>query len=245
MTDLAATEHGKRQLNASGARFMGQSFEAIANALKAVAGPSFEMDKFIKNVGSFQINRIGATNEAGDTINDNIIVAAAAAWNDANFRIAAPSDRFRVILGLKFTLFTMTAGDDVNVGTELVPEGATQQLIARGLMRLDRSRGRQTTQKSWQFFTGADNTRFQGQPLAGGIQAIDAAIAMPRMPSESEILPWGPQQALALPIDAINPQDQTNFTLAGLGNVLVADAYVDTLAVGVDAIVLDAVMSGA
>lgn len=245
MTDAVAVAAAQQKINAAGNQFMGMSFKAIADALKSVAGPSFKDGEFVAHVGNIQLNRIGATNEAGDSVNDLIVVANAGVWQDATFQIAAPSDRFRVILGLKLTLATKTAGQQIT-GAQLVPEGATQQLIARGLLRLDRSRGRMVTSRTWQFMTGADNSRFQGQALAAGAQAADFAIAQPRIPSEKEILPHGYGAGLWGCLDAINPKDRCQFTLTGLATQAVQGNGLgqNDLVVGVDALVFDAVMSG-
>lgn len=242
MADPAAVAAGQQKLSRSGNTFMGMTFRAIADILKSIAGPSFQDDKFVANVGNIQINRIGATNQAGETVNDLLRIATAGVWNDVQFQIAAPSDRFRIILGLKLTLVSTDDADVV--GAALIEEPWIQQLIALGLLRLDRSRGRMTVQRLWQFMTGADNSRFQTPALAGGNQAIQLPVAQPRIPSEQEILPLGLASAMYTPIDAINPQDRAQFTLAGLAGVDLIGAYADDLAVGVDAIVLDAVMSG-
>lgn len=239
MSNPAEVARAENALSASSNQFMGMTFRSIAAALKSVAGPSFEDSLFVARVGNIQLNRIGPTNDAGDTTNDIIRIATAGVYNEASFQIAAPSDRFRVVLGFKFTLYTL---DDADViGAALVPEGVTQQLIARSLMRLDRSRGRQVTSRSWQFFTGADNSRFQTENTPG---TFALAIAQPRTPSEIEIVPQGFQGGLISPIDAINPKDRLNVTLQGLNGVAVAAGYADDLGIGVDAIVYDAVMSG-
>lgn len=243
MPNPVAVAVAQEKIAGAANQFMGMSFKAIADALKSVAGPSFKDGEFVAHVGNIQLNRIGATNEAGDSVNDIIRIAAGGVFQDASFQIAAPSDRFRVILGLKLTLYSLTEDTDT-VGDFLVPEGAAQQILALGLARLDRSRGRMVTSRLWQFLTGADNSRFQGQALAAGVQAADAAIAQPRIPSEQEILPHGMGAGLWGCVDAINPKDRMNFTLTGLAGVPVANAYANDLGVAVDALVFDAVMSG-
>lgn len=243
MSNPAAVAQAQAKIARSGNMFMGQSFRAIADALKSVAGPSFQDTNFVAHVGNIQANRIGQTNEAGDSVNDILRVMTAGVWNDVSFQIAAPSDRYRVILGMKFTLYFLETGTD-NVGASPVPESVTQQLIALGLLRLDRSRGRMVTSRLWQFMTGADNSRFQTQALAAGVQAEAVAIAQPRIPSENEILPQGVSTSLWTAIDAINPKDRLNATLSGLAGVAAAGGFNQDIGVAVDAIVFDAVMSG-
>lgn len=234
MTDPIRNAQAQVALANAGRTFMGQSFKALADILVSQAGPSFDAAAFAARVGNVQVNRIGHTNEAGETINSLIRVAAGGVWQDAEFQVAAPSDRFRIILNAKFTLYTLD--DDDVIGDLNVPAGAAAQLIARGLMRLDRSRGRQTTQRLWQFLAGADNRRF--------VPGDDAAVEINRFPSETEILPLGFGPHLFAALDAINPNDRTRFTLSGLAGVDVAQAYDGDLGIGVDLIVADAVMSG-
>jgi len=233
------------ELESSAKRFMGMSFKQLANIFKSIAGSSFQADEFVRNVGSIQLNRISNTNDAGASINfPPVVVATAGVWNTAQFQIAAPADRFRIILNFKLTLFTLINATG-QVGEVLVPEGVTQQLIAQSSMDMNRSRGRSVRSRTWQFLTGADNSRFRTPALAAGVQAEDEAIAQPRLPSETQICPWGLQTHLNMALDAINPQDrmevQINGTLAGAD---VADGYAEDLAFAVDVLVLDAVKSG-
>lgn len=237
MSDPAAVANAQRKLAQAGRTFMGMSFKAIADVLKSVAGPSFDDRMFAAHVGNIQLNRIGATNEAGDTDNSFIRVVTGGVFNDNTFQIAAPSDRFRVILGLKMTLVTATPGDDTlgGVGVSNVPEPVIQQLIAGGNVRLDRSRGRMVQSRWWQFLTGADNFR---------VNAAAGNGALPRIPSEQEILPHGIASSLWTALDAINPKDRLNITMAGLAGQPAAAGFTDDLLVGIDALVFDAVMSG-
>lgn len=232
-----------REIDASAKMWMGMSFKQLANIFKSIAGSSFMMDEFIRTVGSIQINRIGATLDSGASTNNIVRVATAGVWNEAAFQIAAPSDRFRIVLNFKLTLYTLLNADDA-VGEVVVPEGATQQLISLGQMDMNRSRGRSVESRTWQFLTGADNSRFQGQALAAGAQAADAAIAQPRMPSELQICPWGLRTHLDLALDAINPQDRMSVRMSGLNSLAVADGYAEDLGLGVDVLVIDAVKSG-
>lgn len=245
MADPVQTAIAQQQVARAGNRFMGMTFEAIAAALKATAGPSFQDQMFVSNVGNIQLNRIGPTNEAGDTINTQIRPVVAGVWADVSFQIAAPSDRFRVILGLKITLATGTAGGNV-VGAQIVPSGIAQQLATLGLLRLDRSRGRMVTSRTWQFMAGSTPTRFQTPALAGGAQAIQIAVDENRIPSEYEILPHGFGAGLASCIDALNPKDRCNFTLTGLTGVTAQQVGLgaNDIVLGIDALVFDAVMSG-
>jgi hypothetical protein len=240
MADPAGVARAEIELSAAGNRFMGMTFKSIAAALKAVAGPSFDDSLFVARVGNIQLNRIGATNDAGDTVNDLLRIAVGGVYQEASFQIAAPSDRFRVVLGFKLTLYSI-ANDTDDVGGFLIPEGVTQQIIARALMRLDRSRGRQVTSRTWQFSTGADNSRFQTENTPG---TFALAIAQPRIPSENEILPQSFGGGLQSPVDAINPKDKMNVSLVGLNGIAVAGGYVQDIGVAVDAICYDAVMSG-
>lgn len=242
MTNPAQTAAGQRAISASAAQFMGMSFRAIADAFKATAGPSFQDAMFVSHVGNVQLNRVGQTNEAGDMNNTILRVCTAGVWNNVAFQIAAPSDRFRVILGLKLTLYSLA--DSGAIGGVDVPAGIAAQAIAQGLLRLDRSRGRSVTSRAWQFMTGADNRRFRQAALAAGAQAQATTAAQPRIPSEQEILPWGLQTALWTSIDALNPKDRSQFTFEGLNGVAAAESYDGDLGLGVDAIVFDAVMSG-
>lgn len=227
----------QQQLNASARTFMGLTFRALADIFAAQAGSSFDQSKFIANVSNVQVNRIGHTDQTGETLTGAaaiLRVATGGTWNDASFQIAAPSDRFRVILGLKFTLYTLTDADVI--GGANVEGGWVQQIIALGGVRLDRSRGRQTTQRSNQFHAGATNVRF--------VPSDDAAVQINRVPSEQEILPLGFNTHLLAAIDAINPNDRSNFTFTGLQGVDVVGAYADDIGIGVDAIVADCVMAG-
>ena len=240
MTNPMAVAEAQAKINRSGNQFMGMSFKAIADVLKSVAGPSFQDAQFAAHVGNIQTNRIGPTNEAGDTVNTLIRICTAGVFNDNAFQIAAPSDRYRVILGFKFTPYVIETGTD-NVGVQQVPEEVVQQLIALGLLRLDRSRGRMVNSRLWQFLTGGPASRFQTENTAG---TPAAAIAEPRIPSENEILPQGMGAALWMAVDAINPKDRLNATFAGLAGVAAAAGFVNDIGLAVDAIVFDAVMSG-
>lgn len=248
MGDTAAEIAARQKLNNSGNSFMAGGFRMVADIIKSFAGASFKDDDFVAHVGNLQINRIGPTNDAGSTItldSGSILLRACTAgvWNTVSWQIVAPSDRFRVILGLKITLFAITAGGNV-VGNFLVPDALQQQLIARGQLQVKRSRGVEVQSKIWQFMTSAANTRFQTPALAGGAQAIQNPIAEPRLPSEQEILPLGFQAACFGAIDAINPLNKCNFTFNGLDAVAATGGYTNDIGFSVDAIVWDAVMSG-
>lgn len=232
--DPIANARAQQNLNAAARSFMGYSFKQIADIMVAQAGSSFQADRFAANVSNIQVNRIGHTNEGGETVNTLLRVATAGTWNDVSFQIAAPSDRFRIILGLKFTLYALTDADVV--GGANVEGGWVQQMIALGLVRLDRSRGRQTTQRSYQFLNGATNVRF--------VPSDDMPVEINRVPSETEILPLGFGTHLFAAVDAINPNDRSNFTITGLASVDVVGTYAADIGIGVDAIVADAVMAG-
>lgn len=234
MADPTQAANAQRAISAAARTFMGLTFKQMADVLVSQAGSSFDAVRFANNVSNVQINRIRQTNEAGESVNTLLRAATAGVWNDVSFQIAAPSDRFRIILGLKFTLYTL---DDADViGAVNVEGGWVQQIIGLGLMRLDRSRGRQTTQSQWQFHTGATNVRF--------VPSDDMAVQINRVPSENEILPLGYAAHLASAVDAINPNDRSNFTITGLAGVDVVGAYADDIGIAVDAIVADAVMAG-
>lgn len=240
MAGIGQINKAERALEESAKQFMGMSFKQLANVFKSIAGSSFQADEFVRNVGSIQINRISHTNDAGASINTPVVVATGGIWNEAAFQIAAPSDRFRIILNFKLTLYSLLAADN-SVGEVLVPEGATQQLIALGQMDMNRSRGRSVETRTWQFLTGADNSRFQ---TAGPDPADAHPIAQPQMPSELQICPWGMRTHLDLALDAINPQDRMKVRMAGLNALPVANGFSENLGLGVDVLVLDAVKSG-
>lgn len=240
MTNPAQAAAAQNRLNANARSFMGMTYQEIANALVAVAGPSFDAVRFVNNVGTIQLNRIKNTDAQGTSINEAIAVALAGTWQNAGFEIVAPSDRFRVILGFKFNLVSRTTdGGEADIGAVNVPAGAIDQLKALGLMQLNRSRGRMVISDSWQWCTGASNRRqLSEDPLVPDVGAL------PRIPSEQEILPWGLGPALATALDAINPQDRCAIELGGMNGVAVAAAFADDLLVTPSVIVLDAVMSG-
>jgi len=243
MAGAETINRAERELDESAKRFMGMSFKQLANIFKSIAGSSFQADEFVRNVGSIQLNRISQTNDAGASVNAPLIIASAGTYQAVDFQIAAPADRFRIILNFKLTVFTLLNAN-ANVGEVLVPEGVTQQLIAQSSMDMNRSRGRSVKSRTWQFMTGADNSRFQGLALAAGVQAEDAAIAQPRMPSEVQICPWGLQTHLNMALDAINPQDRMEIKVSGLDGQTVAAGYQEDLGIAVDVLVLDAVKSG-
>lgn len=235
MASPAANAIAQARLTGKANLFMGQTFEALAASIRATMGPAFDAEAFVARVGNVQINRIKASNDNGESTNDLVQIAEGGTFQDAEFQFVAPSDRFRILLGFKLTVVSKTDATAA-IGDQNVPAGAMQQLAALGLLRMDRRTGRSMQGSLWEFVTGSDNRRF--------VPSDDAAVALNRIPSEQEILPWGLGVALASPIDALNPKDVSRYTINGLNGVAVAAAFANDLLVGVDAIVLDAIMSG-
>lgn len=237
-----AEEMAARSLESSSNVMLASFFRAMAGAFKAAQGPAFKLGEFTTNVGNLQLNRIRHTGEGGFSLANGDVggilrIAAAGVFTDLNFIIAAPSDRFRLILGLKLTVYAL---DDMDViGAVQVPAPQIDQLIAGGMLNINRQRGTAILGSFWQFCTGAQNTRL-------AINTMDAAtiLAQPHIPSENEILPQGINLALATPIDALNPKERTQFQFQGLNQVAFSGAYADDLGIAVDAIVLDGVASG-
>lgn len=224
--------------------FQGKAWQMFADVMKAVNGPAIDWGALLRG-GTLQFNRVGRTNDAGEFLATPIPITVAGLYNfgQANFNIFAPSDRLRIILNMKLRL--VVADDDGVVdGSIPVPDGAHQQLIASGVLEVNRQRGNRVTSNLDSYMSVAPN--FRDAPSA----ALDASAnyALPRIPSENEVLPLGFSTHLLTALDGLNKQERCAFSVRGPNLEGVAATGItpgaNNLALVPEAMVWDGVLSG-